>query len=433
MKSNNRNMPKILFSLIFLIVLLPLTFAEGALNDYCVTPPFLSQSIPPNVLIVLDNSGSMCDQAYSSTYDPTQFAKICSNDSTKSCTTSADCTSPGVCDSYYYGYFDGSKNYRYTTNNRWEETTNAMSTGTVANPIASGSFLNWATMERVEVAKKLLMGGKANPRSWNGSVTVKLTGETNCSVSFQKDYDTSAGNLIYPFAGNYRFSRSNSSDDLNISPISGGTNTYYTYPNANVSVPSGWSVYPTSTSAYADVDEATSDGDSTYIQNNNTTSPVILDYDYTQSKLAGTITVTVQVRAKKTASGGTRRIKGVLRIGGVDYESSYSNLGTSYSLYSFAWTTNPATGAAWAWSDIKSAGVGSIQGFGVKADGNYTSIFPRVTQAYLDVSVTTPSGGPYNTIVDQGLVDATGIIDTLASDVRFGLAYYNTSEGAYVN
>ena len=73
MKSNNKNMPNILLLLVFLIMLLPLNHVEGAMNDYCVIPPFLSQSIPPNVLIVLDNSGSMCDQAYAGSYDPSQF------------------------------------------------------------------------------------------------------------------------------------------------------------------------------------------------------------------------------------------------------------------------------------------------------------------------------------------------------------------------
>src|SRR4030042_7157500 len=177
MKRNNKNIIKIFFLLIFLSVFLPFTFVEGAMNDYCIIPPFVAQSIPPNVLIVIDNSGSMCGQAYASSYDPTQFEKICSNDSTKKCAVDAACTSPGVCSSYYYGYFEGSKNYKYTGNNRWEETTDAMTTGTVANPIASGSFLNWATMRRDEVAKKLLIGGKANPRSWNGAVTVKLPAE----------------------------------------------------------------------------------------------------------------------------------------------------------------------------------------------------------------------------------------------------------------
>jgi type IV pilus assembly protein PilY1 len=409
MKDHHGNMHRILFFLIFIITLLPLASIEGAMNDYCVIPPFLSQSIPPNVLIVMDNSGSMCDQAYAGSYNPAQFAN-----------------------GLYYGYFDGSKNYKYTGNNRWEETTDAMNTGTAANPIASGSFLNWATMRRIEVAKKLLIGGKANPRSPSGAVTVKLDGETGCvsSWNFYKDYDTSAGNLIYPFAGNYRFSRS--SDDLRLSPISGGSDTFYTYPSSDISVPTGWSEFPVSGTliAWTKVDETPTDNDSTYIQNSNTTNPVIVGFNYTQAEPAGAITVTVKVRAKKTASGSTRRIKGVLRVDGADYESNTSSIGTSYSNYSFTWTNNPATALPWTWNEIKGiAGSGNLQGFGVKAANNYTSRYPRITQVYLDVSVTVPTGGPFNTIVDQGMVQAEGIIDTLTDDVRFGLAHYAGSSG----
>lgn len=395
----NKNRFLILLPLIFLGIFTLFTPAQGAMSDYCVTPPFLAQSIPPNVLIVLDNSGSMCDQAYAGDYNPAQFAN-----------------------GMYYGYFDGSKNYLYTGSGRWEQTTNAMTTGTASNPVANGSFLNWATMRRVEVAKKLLIGGKGNPRSWNGNVSVKLDGETACDSkwNFQKDFDNSAGNLIYPFlVGNYSFKRS--SGNLYVTPAG-----FDTYPNNDIIVPAGWSEYPVSGAIVActKVDEASSDGDTTYIQNNNTTDPVILDYDYTQSKPAGIITVTVKVTAKKEASGKTRRIKGVLRIGGVDYVSNYVNLTTSYSNYSFSWTTNPATGAAWAWSDIKSSGVGNLEGFGVQAGGNYTSRYPRITQVYLNVSVAVPTGGPYKVIIDMGSQNATGIIDTLSSDVRFGLAYY---------
>ena len=235
------------------------------------------------------------------------------------------------------------------------------------------------------------------------------------------------------FDGNYRFARS--SDDLSVSPI-GGVSTFYTYPNSNISVPAGWTVFPVATNAWADVDEAASDSDATYIQNNNTTSPVILGYnpadvDPPGEDPSGTITVTVKVRAKRSASGSTRNIAGVIRIDGVDYESNTSSIGTSYSLYSFAWTTNPKTGAAWTWNEIKGiAGSGNLQSFGVKAAANYTSApYPRVTQVYLDVSVTIPSGGPYNTIVDQGMVKAEGIIDTLGDEARFGLAYYNNGSG----
>ena len=404
-----RDYKNILKGVCFLIVVACSSALAQTNSDYDSSPPFLATAVEPNILIVLDNSGSMCDQAYASSYDPSVFTN-----------------------GQYYGYFDGSKNYKYTSNGRWEETTEVMTNGTTANPIASGSFLNWATMRRVEVAKKLLIGGKAAPRSPTAGVTVKLNAETACSSSwnFSKDYDTTVQSLIYPFNGNYRFTRS--SDDLSASPVGGGTNTFYTYPNANVSVPAGWTVFPAASNAWADVDEAATDGDTTYIQNSNTTSPVILAYNYTQAEPAGTITVTVKVRARRTASGSTRNIQGVLRIDGVDYESNTSAIsGTSYSLYSFAWTTNPATGTAWQWSEIKSiAASGNLQGFGVKASANYTSSpYPRVTQVYLDVSVTTPSGGPYNTIVDQGMTKAEGIIDTLGDEARFGLAYYNNGSG----
>lgn len=425
---NCKKISKILFPLILSIILLPLTYAQAADNmqDYCLIPPFLAQSISPNVLIVLDNSGSMCGGAYASDdYDPSQFN-----------------------DGQYYGYFDGvwgpdtalagqTKYYQYTGNNRWEATTLPLTNGTAANPIAAGSFLNWATMRRIDVAKKLLIGGKADPRSWNGAVTVKLLGETACDRhnGLSKTFDTSAGDLIYPFVGNYQFAMDNS-DNLSISPISGGSNTFYVRPGADISMPAGWSEFPTggAVTAWDKVDETSSDGDSTYIENNNTTNPVILGFNYTQAEPAGVISVKVHVRARRTASGQTRRIRGVLNIDGTNYQSNTSRLGTSYSTYSFTWANNPVTSAPWTWDQIKKiAASDNLQGFGVMADQNYTSRYPRATQVYLSVTVTVPTGGPYNTIVDQGMVKAEGIIDTLTSDVRFGLAYYNYKNGGKVD
>src|SRR3972149_10473012 len=108
--------------LLIMIVSSP-AFAVPTNSDYAASPPFIATSVEPNVLIVLDNSGSMCDQAYAGSYDPSGFTN-----------------------GQYYGYFDGSKNYKYTNNGRWEETSDAMTAGTTSNPIASGSFLNWATM-----------------------------------------------------------------------------------------------------------------------------------------------------------------------------------------------------------------------------------------------------------------------------------------------
>jgi len=403
MKTNTSISNTRLLSLLLLLLTLPATPALSAvMSDYCISPPFVAQSISPNILIVLDNSGSMCGQAYAGSYDTSQFTN-----------------------GLYYGYFDGATRYKYTNNGRWEVTTDAMNTGTAANPIATGSFLNWATMRRTEVSKKLLIGGKASPRSPSGAITVKLNAQTDCNTSFDKNADTSAGNLIYPFAGDYNFE--NNDGVLNVTH-NGGTNTINTvFPNADIAVPAGW----TSPA----VGKVNDNNDATYIQNNNTTSPVILGFNYGGTEPGGTITIKVFVRATKSASGATRKIHGMLRIGGTDYEGTASSLTTSYANYSWTWSTNPNTGAAWTWDQIKKlAASGNLNGFGVRADDNYSSSpLVNVAQVYLTVNVTSPNGGPYNIIVDQGTTKATGLIDDLDTEVRFGLGFYNNDNAGHVD
>ncbi|GBE32425.1 hypothetical protein BMS3Bbin05_01340 [bacterium BMS3Bbin05] len=392
-------------------MIMPIATANGAvMNDYCVTPPFVTNAISPNVLIVLDNSGSMNDRAYASTYDPTQFTN-----------------------GLYYGYFDPNQNYEYTANGRWEVTSLPMTSGTSANPIANGSFLNWATMRRVDVAKKLLIGGKASPRSPSGSVTVKLYGENGSYVwswNFSKDFDnTSIPGLIYPFVGNYRYRMSG--PNLRITPLQASSNYENVFPNGDISVPSMWTIVGAS-NAWDAVDDNPADGNTTYIKNAGTTinDHVVLDYSYTPG-ITGTIaSVIVKVRARKTRNW-TRRVRGVLRVNGTDYTSGYVNLRTYYRNYNFTFTTNPDTGAAWQWSDFKPDLLAQLDGFGVEtARNNSASNHVRVTQVYLQVTVSTPSGGPYSIIVDQGMQKAQGIIDTLSSDVRFGLSYYNQGCGS---
>ncbi|MDP2681571.1 MAG: PilC/PilY family type IV pilus protein [Deltaproteobacteria bacterium] len=420
--------------LLGMILWTPLTCKVMAqtMSDYTSTPPFISTSIQPNVLLVLDNSGSMNDEAYATTYDPTQFSS-----------------------GQYYGLFDATKYYQYTNNGRWEifpvtdtdgdgiqtDETLPSASATIANPIASGNLLNWATMSRISVAKKLLIGGKASPRSPAGAVTVKLFGET--TWGFLKTFDnTSSANLIAPFTGNYRYNVS-STANFSMVPVVAGTDTVYTSPNANVSIPAGWTVFPAATNAWEDVDDTISptisnDADTTYIQAQGTASPAMFGYDYAGAK-TGTITnVGVRVVAKSNCSSTLlRRTRGVLRIGGVDYDSGFTAIATSYpaTAYSFNWATNPATGAAWQWSDIKDIGnpSGNLEGFGIRPNQSNAGCYHRATQVYLVVTSGTPSGGPYNIIIDQGMTPASGIIDNLSSDARFGLAYYaNSSNGGRV-
>lgn len=396
-----------LASLVFLGLALQGWSSSASMNEYCVTPPFISQSISPNILIVLDNSGSMCQEAYSGNYDTSQFQN-----------------------GLYYGYFDGTKNYKFTSNGRWEVTADALNTGTIANPIATGSFLNWAYMRRTEASKKLLIGGKANPRSPQPNQTVKLNGETGCDRNFAKNWDTSGTSLIYPFQGNYSFARDNS-DNLTITKVDPNPQA----PQSDLQLGT-W----TSSPAFSKVDEGgTGNGNTDYISNTSVGSvanlrPVVFGFDYAQATPAGAITLNIYVRAYKTV-GGTRSITGVLRIDGSDYPAQSSkNLTNDYAYHIFNWTTNPATNSPWTWEQIKKlAANNNLEGFGVVAGSNYNAGDIRITQVYLQAETNLPEGGPYSLIVDQGMVKATGLIDNLDNEVRFGLAYYNFNNAGRVD
>ena len=198
MKRNNKKIFKIFFALLLVTLFMPFTPAQGAMNDYCITPPFVAQNVTPNVLIILDNSGSMNCLAYQSSYNPSTIST-----------------------GYYYGYFDPTQNYQYSTSvtpNRWVPTTSAITTGTAANPIASGNLLNWITMSRQDIAKRILIGGRASSGTYNvadrTTNPVKLYGNSNpdsgssCATN-NKSIDTSPTgtypNLIYPFNADYSY------------------------------------------------------------------------------------------------------------------------------------------------------------------------------------------------------------------------------------
>src|SRR4030042_2375192 len=112
-------MKRLFFTLIILLVLFIsylLPNADAAMIDYCIVPPYVIQDVAPNVMIVLDNSGSMLTFAY---YDG--FTTPTDNGDNNDCTNSgAPCTGftePGTYPTYkYYGYFDPDYWYTYSSN-----------------------------------------------------------------------------------------------------------------------------------------------------------------------------------------------------------------------------------------------------------------------------------------------------------------------------
>ncbi len=133
--------------------------------DYSSMPPFLATEIPPNVLIMLDNSGSMKVPLYNSGYRCNSVGT--DFDSTRT----------------YYGMFDSTKTYTYDTTIPvnlngyngfpYDVAVDTTSTGAFVEGSCTtglgvncweGNFLNWLVTRRIDAARKVLVGGKVESR-----------------------------------------------------------------------------------------------------------------------------------------------------------------------------------------------------------------------------------------------------------------------------
>jgi type IV pilus assembly protein PilY1 len=129
------------------------------LSDYTAFPPFISATVEPNILLILDNSGSMNEFAYK---EVTGYR----------CATTAAFTGYDE-GRKYYGLFDPDLCYKYDNAGHYfypfgsvvdDPATPGIrerSAGFDADPRRfSGNWLNWWTMRRFDAAKKVLTGGR---------------------------------------------------------------------------------------------------------------------------------------------------------------------------------------------------------------------------------------------------------------------------------
>lgn len=146
------------------------------LNNYCNIPPFVTSganSLKPNVLLVVDNSGSMNEFAYKKTGAGNSSWDTSYNSNTD-----------------YYGYFDNSKMYSYSTTSSgyfYVDGTKVQD----RTSFWSGNMLNWLTMRRVDVIRKVLVGGKTQPRAANTANYLIVTNNPD------RDWYKSSGGKYY--------------------------------------------------------------------------------------------------------------------------------------------------------------------------------------------------------------------------------------------
>ncbi len=122
----------------------------------CAVPPFLSNTVPPNVLIIMDNSGSMNYPAYVdlNSSNPTQYDYGSYTPTRR-----------------YYGYAEPDSFYQYSTD-RFEVIHNWTGTADPANKRFSGNFLNWMMSRRIDIERQVLVGGKCASRQFSGRKTL---------------------------------------------------------------------------------------------------------------------------------------------------------------------------------------------------------------------------------------------------------------------
>jgi type IV pilus assembly protein PilY1 len=127
----------------------PNTVGAQANADYTSTPPFIDAVATPNILIIMDNSGSMTNRACESS-----SCGILPSGATSTVIT-FDATTR------YNGFADPLRCYVWdATDNRFENGTAKAALNTACGTGEyDGNFVNWATFRRFDAVKKAMTGG----------------------------------------------------------------------------------------------------------------------------------------------------------------------------------------------------------------------------------------------------------------------------------
>ncbi|MEO0228298.1 MAG: PilC/PilY family type IV pilus protein [candidate division WOR-3 bacterium] len=178
-------MKRLFYVLLLITIMYPIIASAQTMNDYCQWPPFLSTPVQPNVLLLIDTSGSMGWKAYSydsdkdgtpdkpydpnvtyeGYFDPEKYYTTDSNGvyvetapptgipCQKTCTAGKCQNKNSPCG----GYWDDTKtcsgkNERYCC-------TNSSQTGDCTSSIG-GNYLNYAYMSRIDLLRWAMTGGK---------------------------------------------------------------------------------------------------------------------------------------------------------------------------------------------------------------------------------------------------------------------------------
>ncbi|MFC1908542.1 hypothetical protein ACFLXD_01535 [Chloroflexota bacterium] len=143
--------------------------------------------------------------------------------------------------------------------------------------------------------------------------------------------------------------------------------------------------YPDSGEHWDKVDDTEADGDSTYVFTDKKQWEE--DFYSLTDHLEGEgaieyVTVYMQARAEADPSQSSAAI--MIRTDGTEYVGNDITVTTDYSLYSYQWSNNPATGNPWSWEQIDDLEIGA------KLRRAAKNVETRLTQMYIVVGYEMP-------------------------------------------
>jgi len=107
------------------------------------------------------------------------------------------------------------------------------------------------------------------------------------------------------------------------------------------------------------VDEVIPDDNGSYVRSVGTSWGTDLYETADPVDTSCTITaVRVITRGRRSTNGWSAELKVALRIGGTTYEGPIESLTMTWTTYTEQWLTNPATGSAWRWDEIRDIEIG---------------------------------------------------------------------------
>ena len=157
--------------------------------------------------------------------------------------------------------------------------------------------------------------------------------------------------------------------------------------------------YPVTGEHWDKVDEATSDGDGTYVETNNPDWEQDLYNIPDHTAGSGVINyVRVYIVASSQQAATQQNAYTYIKTNGSEYSGVWVMTTTSYNTYSHQWTNNPSTNTTWTWGEIDALQIGV--GLRMAKANRWT----RCTQVYAEVNYTTVAYNTRGTITSVNLL-----------------------------